>query len=257
MTSPFFYGSAGDLESVAVGDVLTLSGEEGRHAVTVKRIDVGEQLLVGDGRGVVATATVVAVRGKDRLDAAVLSVTQTPPSATQVTVIQALVKGDRMERAIESMTEAGVDHIVLWQAQRSIARVTGTARQKLHTKLTGRARQAAKQARRPWVPTVSEVVTTDQLAEEFAESTLRIALHEDARRSLPEVLTAEAMRGKPPSVVLLVGPEGGIELAELTALANLDVQAAVMGPSIMRSSSAGTVALGWVMGALGRWSVEH
>ena len=257
MTAPFFYGSADDLESVVVGDLLTLGGEEGRHAVTVKRLDVGEPLLIGDGLGTVVHAAVSAVRGKDQLDATVSQVTRTPPTTGQVAVIQALVKGDRMERAIESMTEAGVDHIVLWQATRSIARVTGVAQEKLHAKVTGRARQAAKQARRPWVPTVSEVLTTDQLADVLAGYAVRIALHEDADRSLPEVLAPAADNGFPPTVALIVGPEGGIAPAELAALADLDVQSAVMGSAIMRSSTAGTVALGWVLGALGRWSVEH
>lgn len=260
MTAPFFYGDADDLEHVAVGDLLTLAGDEGHHAVTVKRLAVGETVLIGDGRGCVAHAVITEVVNKRELSARVEHVTRQDPPNPSVTVIQALIKGERMERAIETLTEAGVDRIVPWQSQRSIVRVDASSSGKLASKLSNRAEQAAKQARRSVVPEVSTVLKTPGLIEQLNrldhDRAVVVVLHEDAEQPLNEVLArdGEAITSAE-QIIVVVGPEGGIasqELDELIAIGALPVR---MGPSVMRASTAGTVALGWVMGASGRWAM--
>lgn len=260
MTAPFFYGDAVELSSAAVGTLLTLSGDEGRHAVTVKRLGIGEPILVGDGRGVVAHAVVEQITSKSELCARVDQLSYSARPEPSVTVVQALIKGDRMERAIETLTEAGVDRIVLWQSQRSIVRVDQNSSGKLTTKLANRAEQAAKQARRPLVPELVPVVRSSALVGEVCgdESKERVVLvlHEAAHHSLSEVLVAGALGdAEVKDLVLIVGPEGGITPEELADLTAAGAQPVRLGPTVMRASTAGTVALGWVMGAVGRWAM--
>lgn len=256
MTAPFFYGDSSALQSVGLGDLVTLSGDEGRHAVTVKRLAVGESLLIGDGAGILAHGVVDQLNGKADLVAKIERVEHFALPTPRVTVVQALIKGDRMERAIESMTEAGVDRIILWQSARTIVRFDGESAEKLRNKLTTRAQQAAKQARRPLIPVVDGVLKLAQLVDANDGSERRLVLHEDAQQALNAVLPPrQAVASPVENITIFVGPEGGISDEELAALRSMGATPVRLGPSVMRASTAGTVALGWVMGATGRWAV--
>jgi len=257
VTAPFFYGDAATIAAASPGDSYILDGEEGRHAVTVKRLAAGEAVLLGDGHGVVASGVVERAVGKSELVVLISEIARLTPASPTVTVVQALIKGDRMERAIETMTEAGVDRVVLWQSQRSIVRTDAASAQKLRAKLALRAQQAAKQARRAFVPEITSVMKIADLAAHIGQDCQILVLHEEATDSLSEVLHPASDRGSArPDVVVVVGPEGGIDADERQSLADLGGVAVGLGPSVLRASTAGTVALGWVMGASGRWTVR-
>ncbi len=108
-------------ESIAPGgELLVLSGAEGRHAAVVRRLRPGERVDVGDGAGLVAECVVVGLIRGGGLELEVRSRRRVPPPDPAITVIQAIPKGDRGELAVEEMTEVGVDRIVPWQAERSV-----------------------------------------------------------------------------------------------------------------------------------------
>ena len=104
-----------------VGEVIELTGDEGRHAVSVKRTSVGEQIELVDGHGTRAVITVTGVSGKDRLVGVVDCVASEPAPRPTVTVVQALPKAARSELTVDLLTQAGADVIVPWQAGRSVA----------------------------------------------------------------------------------------------------------------------------------------
>nr|MDT0666981.1 RNA methyltransferase PUA domain-containing protein [Micromonospora sp. DSM 115978] len=101
-----------------------LDGPEGRHAAAVRRLRVGERLDVTDGAGGVAECVVVEVH-RDALDCRVLTRRVDPTPTPRLVVVQALAKNDRGERAVELMTEVGVDVVVPWSAHRSVVRWEG------------------------------------------------------------------------------------------------------------------------------------
>src|SRR5271165_191499 len=113
---PVFLADRAELES----DVVVLSGTEGRHAATVRRLRPGERADVGDGTGLVVEC-VVAAAGPGGLELAVRSRREVPRPDPAITVVQAIPKGDRGELAVEEMTEVGVDRIMPWAAARSVA----------------------------------------------------------------------------------------------------------------------------------------
>ena len=119
MTAPLFFVSADRLAGVAQGSVIVLDGSEGHHGATVKRIGVGEQVLLTDGAGHRVDAVVESV-GTGELCLRLHAMTQEPQPLTRFVLIQALAKGDRDEQAIEAATEVGVDEVVPWQASRSV-----------------------------------------------------------------------------------------------------------------------------------------
>jgi 16S rRNA (uracil1498-N3)-methyltransferase len=234
-----------------VGELTTLGGDEGFHAATVRRIRPGEQLLLGDGAGRLARCRVEET-GRAGLRARVLNRWSVAPAAPPVTVVQALPKSDRSELAIELATEAGADGFVAWQAARCVARWDGLRVDKGLRRWRAVARAAAGQSRRAHVPTVSGVLSTAALvqwvAEQVAAGAAVLVLQESATEPLARLVPAGA-----DSLVLVVGPEGGIIDAEIAALTGAGAAAARLGPAVLRTSTAAAVALGALGVLTGRW----
>ncbi|MGN5389894.1 16S rRNA (uracil(1498)-N(3))-methyltransferase [Streptomyces sp. JL7001] len=247
MTAPVFV-----VEEVPTGAEFVLDGPEGRHAVSVKRLNPGEQVVLTDGRGGWAEAVVKAAAGKDRLVVAVASAGREEEPAVRITVVQALPKGDRGELAVETMTETGVDAIVPWQASRCITQWRGDRGAKSLAKWRATAREAGKQSRRVRFPEVAEAMSTKQVAALLAGADLAMVLHED--RDTPSQALATAELPASGSVVLVVGPEGGVSPEELEVFAAAGAHPYRLGRSVLRTSTAGTAAAAVLLARTGRWA---
>ncbi|GLU46374.1 16S rRNA (uracil(1498)-N(3))-methyltransferase [Nocardiopsis ansamitocini] len=247
MTPPVFLTESGDLD----GDRMVLGGPEGRHAATVRRLAVGEVVHLADGAGTRARCEVVAV-GKDTVTFAVHERTVEAPPAPRLVVVQALPKGDRGELAVEVMTEAGVDAVVPWAAERSITRWKADRAAKSLAKWRSAARSAAKQARRSRVPNVSEPVATRDVVELLSAASLGIVLHEEGAIRLSEVALPSAPTDAT-EIVTVVGPEGGFTDSELAAFDSAGAVRALLGPTVLRTSTAGVAALAVLQARCGRW----
>jgi 16S rRNA (uracil1498-N3)-methyltransferase len=227
VTTPLFLADNLD------GDVLTLGGDEGRHAATVRRIRPGERLDLGDGAGRVVECVVTAVEGAT-LTLRVTRRRAEPPPRPRLVVVQALAKNDRAEDAVEAMTEVGVDAFVPWAAHRSVVRWEGARGDKALARWRATAREAAKQSRRAYVPEVAALATTREVAALLAAAALPVVLHEAADRPLATVAVPDEG-----DVVLVVGPEGGIADDELAAFGVTPYR---LGRSVLRTSTAGVAA---------------
>ena len=234
----------------AVGELAVVDGDEGFHAANVRRIRVGEELDLGDGDGTVAHCVVEDV-AKGRLTAKVLDRRTVPVAVPSVTVVQALPKSDRSELAVELATEAGADAFVAWQASRCVARWESSAKvDKGLRRWAAVARSAARQSRRPYIPPVSGVVSTAELVERVRDrGATTLVLHESATTKLTEIPVAQA-----DSLLLIVGPEGGIANDEIVALTDVGATPVQLGPSVLRTSTAAAVALGALGVLTPRWS---
>ncbi len=232
---------------VAAGDEVTLDGSEGHHAVTVRRVRVGEQLALTDGAGTTAVVTVTAT-GKKDLSATVDSVATVAQESPRVTVVQAIPKGERGELAVEMLTEVGVDVIVPWAASRSVAVWRGERAEKSLAKWRSAAREAAKQARRTWFPEVADLASTGDVAALLAKAGVPVVLHEAASGPLANV----PIPGRA-EIVIVVGPEGGITDEELDAFAAAGAEPLRLGTSVLRSSTAGVAAAAALLSRTQRW----
>jgi 16S rRNA (uracil1498-N3)-methyltransferase len=247
--------SDGDAVSRAVflaedvsGDRVVLTGPEGRHAATVKRLRVGEGVDVVDGRGTRAGCTVTAV-GKDTVELSVDGRTTEPPPAPRLVLVQALAKGDRGELAVELATEVGVDAVVPWSAARSVVRWDGERGSKALGRWRSTAREAGKQSRRARLPEVTEPLTTAQVAELVRTAARAFVLHEDAT----DPLAAQAVPAEG-DVLLVVGPEGGITPEELAAFTSAGALTVRLGTTVLRTSTAGAAAAAVVSARTARWT---
>jgi 16S rRNA (uracil1498-N3)-methyltransferase len=239
------------LTDAAPGSLVSILGEEARHAVAVSRIRVGETLSIGNGRGLVVTGAVVEAGARLSIEAA--DVILVPPPMPRLTLVQALAKGGRDELAIQAATELGVDAVIPWAAQRSIVRWDGPKALKGQQRWASIVREATKQSLRPWIPEVDDQLTTAQLARR-AGSTRMLVLEPSAPVGLSSVgLTRLAGGDDGRDLMLVVGPEGGVAPAELDALVSAGARAVRLGEAVLRTSTAGPAAIAVLNGILGRW----
>ena len=243
-----------EADALAAGDRLVLDGAEGRHAADVRRLRLGEQLVVTDGAGRAARAEVAEV-SRGALVIAVLDRWTEPEPAPRLVVVQALAKGDRGETAVGTLTEVGVDVIVPWSAARSVTRWSDERAPKALERWRSAARESAKQSRRVRWPEVRALASTPEVAALLGAASVGLVLHEEAAGRVGDVSLPAAG-----DVVVVVGPEGGItpeELADLTSVAEPSrpaPKAVRLGPSVLRTSTAGTAAASVLLARSSRWA---
>ena len=240
---PVFFADRAGLQQ----DVILLSGSEGRHAAAVRRLQPGERADVGDGAGLIAECVVTAHSGAG-LELAVRTRREVPRPDPLITVVQAIPKGDRGELAVEEMTEVGVDRIVPWAAARCVPvwRAERGARSLTRWRVT--AREAAKQSRRAWIPEVTEPASAADVTAVIAKAACAIVLEPGAAQSLGQLSPPESG-----DLVVIVGPEGGITEEEHAAFRSAGATSCRLGPTVLRTSTAGTVAAAVLLSRSGRW----
>ncbi len=242
MSAPVFWlpdGAACD-----VGSAVRLAGAEGHHAADVRRLRVGERVELGDGCGLRVSGVVTGV-ARGELTVSVESVVQESAPSPRLVIVQALPKGDRGELAVELLTEVGVDEIVPWAAARCVVQWRGERGERALARWRATAREAAKQSRRAWVPVVNEMASTTQVAARLRSAELAVVLHESAGRLLPQDIPGTG------DLLVVVGPEGGITDAELTAFES--AAHVRLGPTVLRSPTAGVVAAAALLSHSRRW----
>lgn len=243
MSAQVYLISAGQLPE-GIG-LVELTGDEAHHAIKVKRTKIGETIEICDGQGIRIRGKVTELN-KSSLKVQVETRVVEPPSRLKLTVAQALAKGERSDLALEILTEVGVDFILPWRAEFAIAKWDDDLKGK--SKWQNAVAQASKQSRRSWIPVVQDVVTTSQLAKLATSYDVSMVLHESAVRSFADVWLPESG-----SILLIVGPEGGVSPSELEQLSSL--QQVRMGKTVMRTSTAGAIAAGAILSKT-RWVQE-
>lgn len=228
-----------------VGDLVSLTGAEAKHAAVVRRLRVGEAVTVGDGDGAWLTGIAEEV-SPSRVEVRVSARSDEPAPNPRVVLVQALAKGDRDELAVQAACELGVDEIVPWQASRSVSRWEGPKAVKGRERWATIVREAAKQAHRAWVPEVAPPASTADLA--TRASTQRVLLLDPGATTRLSDLSPDGR-----DIVLVVGPEGGISDDELSRLSDAGAERVRLGDTVLRTSTAGPAAIAVLSVALGRW----
>ena len=180
---------------------------------------------------------------------AVLGRRAEPEPRCPLTVVQAILKGDRGELAVELMTEVGADVIVPWAADRCVARWHAGREDKALARWRSAAAAAGKQSRRGRFSQVTPQERLSGVVKRVREAALAVLLDPGADTAVA-ALPFPAEGGE---IVLVVGPEGGFTEAEEDALTSAGAVPARLGPTVLRGSTAGAVAAAIVLTATGRW----
>ena len=235
---------------------ITVGPEVAGHAVRVRRMGAGEELELIDGTGVRLRGT-IQEGTSEFLTLSVTDVTEEPQQRPRLVLVQALAKNDRDIQAIEAATEVGVDAVIPWAAQRSIADWPAKKAHKMAAKWSNVLTAATLQARRARVPELGELIRGTDVTQLVTPTSRVIVLDETESSGLTEAVNdlgeESTTQGDIDEIVVIVGPEGGITPAEVDALVSAGARTAVLGPTILRASTAGPVALAIVQTLLGRW----
>jgi 16S rRNA (uracil1498-N3)-methyltransferase len=248
MSDPVFVTSTAALAA----DAVVIDGDEGRHAAAVKRLRVGESVTVTDGVGLLVRGRIREVRERSFVLVDVLERIEVPVAVPALTVVQALPKGERAERAVALMTEVGVDVIVPWQAARCVVRWDGDRGRRAAERWAVAAREAGKQARRARFLEIAEAATTADVVALIERAGAALVLHEEAHEALPSTVPDGTQ-----DIVLIVGPEGGIAPEEFDVFIAAGGRPVRLGPSIQRTSTAGASAASVLLAGTGRWVLPH
>ncbi|SMY11016.1 16S rRNA (uracil(1498)-N(3))-methyltransferase [Brevibacterium jeotgali] len=264
-------------EAEAGAEVPVASGVA--HHIRVSRIAADEEFDLVDGEGRRLRVVLAASEGPDarqgaeragprsgrrrsRTDAAgplavrVVDVAHEQTGAPELVLVQALAKADRDEQAIESATEIGVDRVVPWAAARSIAAWPAHKEEKQASRWQALLDSATQQSRRARAPRLEPLARGRRVRETLRDDDLVLVLHEDATEHLADVLESigsQALGDRVGRIVLVVGPEGGISPEELDGFRSAGARLVLLGPTVLRASSAGPAGLALVQVALGRW----
>lgn len=246
-----------------VGQASVWRGREAQHAAAVRRLHPGETVSISDGAGLTVTGTTIEAT-RDTVRMTVTRITHDARPRPTLTLVQALAKGDRDERAIESATELGVDRVIPWQASRSIAQWRGPKQAKGEAKWKNIVTAATKQSLRSWVPEVLPLATMSALRDVLRNSLILVLdPRSDEKVTDAAVVSAmQALAGSPEAsqnsgtsadIALIVGPEGGISADELATFAEWGARRVLLGTNVLRTSTAGPTAIAVIQTLLARW----
>jgi 16S rRNA (uracil1498-N3)-methyltransferase len=233
----------------AVAGAVVLSSEEAHYVAQVRRAKVGQTVQLFDGEGRIAHTAITDIitdHGRSSVTVLVDQVEVLARITPQITAVIPLIKGDRFDICLEKLTEVGVDHVVLWQADRAVVRLDAA---KLSTRMPrwrSTLTAAARQARSTHTPTLTGPFSLAQLTDYLQVQssltpTARYMLEPTASQSL-----MQSVHVTPAAVVVMTGPEGGIAVAERVTLESAGFVAVKMGTNVLRAETAPVIATAWI-----------
>jgi 16S rRNA (uracil1498-N3)-methyltransferase len=242
MGVPHFFAGAPE-----VGETVVLATDDAHHAIRSLRLRPGDRFTSSDGRGGLARCRVVRASGLLLEGEVEERVTEARPRPV-LRVLLSPPKGERLTWAVQKLVEVGADEIVLVEAARSVRRWKGERASRAGDRVDAVAREAAKQARRRFLPEVSGPAGWSPALGEALNAGPTVVLWERAGDGLLGLLPA-----KPPErLALVVGPEGGIPEEEAAAARERGALLASLGPNVLRTETAAVVAAAVALARYGR-----
>lgn len=221
--------------------VITVDGEDARHISRSLRMAVGEQITVCDGEGTEHVCCLEQIRDSGSVCRIISSAPSVAESPCCISVYQALVKGDRMDIAIQKSVEFGAYEIRPFEASRCIVKSKGDdgAKAARRSKI---ALEAAKQCGRGIIPQVLPVVSFAEMLKAASEAQLAIFCYED-EHTLKLGTLLSSLSSPPATVAIVIGPEGGFSPEEAKRAADAGLRSVSLGSRILRTESAAAFAL--------------
>lgn len=236
---------------------LRLARDDAKHA-RVLRLAVGEHVAVIDADRDYFECEIVDFSDEVPL-VRIAQRREALPEGPQVMLLQGLAKGDKVETVIRHATEVGVAAFVPLACARSIVKLDGKKVAAKTERWQAIAKSAAMQSGQTRIPEVSEPMTVRQAAELLGGATAVLVCWEEAPQSasLQEAVQGALVDTRTPAedarIAVVVGPEGGLSEDEVQLLlaANSHASLVTLGPSILRTETAGIVAPALVLYELG------
>ena len=221
----------------AAGGSFELPAGAAAHVARVLRLVAGDALVLFDGAGQEAAATIAEIRGSSVHVNVTVPAVVDRESPLSLTLVQGVSRGERMDLVMQKATELGVARLVPVMTERSVVKLDAAQAAKRLQHWQGVVAAACEQSGRAWLPEVlPPQPLLKWLAQPAKEGEQRFLLHPGSStraRDLP------ALR----SATLLIGPEGGLAPQEREAALQSGFQDLSLGPRILRTETAALAAL--------------
>ncbi len=219
-----------------------ISGEDAVHISKSLRMREGDPITLCNKKSTDFFGTVQSIDGKQ----VVVEITGSCPSASeptvQVSLFQALPKGDKMDWIVQKSVELGVFQICPVITKRCISRPEKTAWERKRERFQKISYEAAKQCGRGIVPEMGELLTLEEAFQRMSCCDLPILFYEQSSRPFAPILNC-----KWKSAAVLVGSEGGFEPEEAEQAVQAGITDASLGSRILRCETAPLAVLSALM----------
>jgi 16S rRNA (uracil1498-N3)-methyltransferase len=243
--APFFYVPKHPVDD----DHIVISGEQSRHLALVRRARAGDVVHVSDGEGCVMDVVLDSVTLESATGKVMLRTDVERPSF-EVTVLQGLAKGSKLDFVIQKLIEIGVDRVCVFGAGRSVPKWDEMKAERALERWRAIALEASKQSRRAWLPQILGPAGRDEAIGLIQGCDVALVAHESAGERLKERL--DAIKTAKLSCCLVVGPEGGLTPDEVDSFQRVGGKAVSLGSQILRTDTAAFVLASIVMYEVGR-----
>ena len=224
--------------TLAPGASVQLSENAAAHATRALRLSVGDDVVLFNGDGFNYSCTLTEIK-KNSVTALVNSATEVHnESPLNITLVQAISSGDRMDFTIQKAVELGVKNIQPISSKRSVVKLSGERAEKRTEHWQNIAISACEQSGRAYVPRVLSPISLEQwLSNNPGGTSTRIQLNPVGSVRLTEI-------AKPTGEIqLLIGAEGGLSQEEIDLATAHNFQSIVLGPRILRTETAALTAI--------------
>jgi 16S rRNA (uracil1498-N3)-methyltransferase len=221
------------------GDQVSFDAPTAHHLGRVLRAAVGDVVQAVDASGQLLSVRLTAIGARRAEGAVVARARLATESPLHLTLAQGIPKGDKMETVIRMTTELGVSRVIPLITARTVVRLEPSRWGARRARWQRVAKEAAQQCGRAVVPEVAPPCELAVWRHEAQDDGLLVCFWEEEQRGLAGRLPADAG----PRVTVVVGPEGGLTASEVGELSAAGALVAGLGPRLLRTETAGAVAV--------------
>ena len=227
----------------AVGDEIIISGQDAAHISRSLRMSCGEEIILCDGKGTDYFCTISEITS-DSVTAHIESSqsSQGEPDV-EVLLFQGLPKSDKMDLIVQKSVELGVNSVIPFIATRSISRPDDKSASKKADRWQKIASEAAMQSHRGIIPQVMPITSFADSLKIASECDCIIVFYEGGGLPLKTVL----LEPKPSRIAIFIGPEGGLDESDVSAIETIGGKCATLGKRILRTETAPLAAITSIM----------
>ncbi|MFD2116137.1 16S rRNA (uracil(1498)-N(3))-methyltransferase [Paenibacillus yanchengensis] len=242
-------------------ELIELSGDDAHHIVKVMRMKVGSQFIVANGQGKSALAELYEINSGAVTAKRIEWLPMELPFPVKVTIAQGLPKGDKMEMVIQKGTEIGAACFLPFESERMIVQYDAKKEAKRLERWRKIAKEAAEQAHRTYLPEVKSVHRFAALLEQMQHYDVVLLCYEQQAKQSEQYGLATALatwratskyaelktEQQPSNILVIIGPEGGFSDQEAAEAIAAGAVAISLGSNILRTETAGIVALSCIL----------
>jgi len=225
--------------------ICRIVGSDAHHIQKVMRYDLDDVIICSNGQGRTVEAK-ISEMNKDEIVCLILrDLEQHSELPLEITIAQGLPKGDKIEWIIQKGTELGAHSFLPFTSKRTIVKYDEKKEQKKVERWAKIAKEAAEQAHRERIPKIEPVCTLKDLLK--IEAVCKLVAYEDEARQAHELPSSFATQlkslKKGDSIVIVIGPEGGLDAQEVEQLKESGYVPVTLGSRILRTETASQYAL--------------